>query len=90
MQQLYGYGMIKKPVLETRFGIVFDTYFGDELQRLSDLALQGIVTLKDDSICLSAPLGRLLVRVAAAVFDAYLPPEAYRTGLPANLSSKIG
>jgi len=35
-------------------------------------------------------LGRLLVRVVAAVFDAYLPPEAFREGLPAHLSSKVG
>jgi hypothetical protein len=28
--------------------------------------------------------------VVAAVFGAYLPPEAYRNGLPAHLSSKVG
>jgi oxygen-independent coproporphyrinogen-3 oxidase len=90
MQQLYGYGVIRKRKLEARFGIEFDAYFASELQWLFDLANQGIVVLDHDSICLTAPLGRLLVRVVAAVFDAYLPPEAYRNGLPAHLSSKVG
>jgi hypothetical protein len=41
-------------------------------------------------IRLTAPLGRLLVRVVAAVFDAYLPPRAFREGLPAQFSSRVG
>lgn len=90
MQQLYGYGTIRKAALEARFGIAFDRYFASELQRLSDLSGQGIVTQDSNSICLTAPLGRLLVRVVAALFDRYLPPETYRNGLPAHLSSKVG
>lgn len=90
MQQLYGYGTIKKPILESRFGIKFDSYFASELQRLSDLESEGIVALHGDSICLTSPLGRLLVRVVAAVFDAYLPSDAYYKGLSAHVSSKVG
>lgn len=90
MQQLYGYGTIKKRILEARFGIDFDAYFAGELLRLGELAEQGIVSVAADSILLSAPLGRLLVRVVAAVFDAYLPPRAFCEGLPAHLSSKVG
>lgn len=90
MQQLYGYGVIVKAALEKRFGMVFDDYFADELLRLADLVSQGLVVLKSDEIRLTVPLGRLLVRVVAAVFDAYLPADAYRTGLPAHLSSKVG
>jgi hypothetical protein len=35
------------------------------------------------------PLGRLLVRVVAAVFDRYLPRHAFREGLSAH-ASKVG
>ncbi len=90
MQQLYGHGVIDKRFLEARFGIPFDEYFTDELRRARDLADDGLLTLEPDAVRLTAPLGRLLVRVAAAVFDRYLPPDAYRKGLPAHLSSKVG
>ena len=90
MQQLYGHGVIDKRVLEARFGVAFDDYFADELRRLQRLADDGLVTLEADAVRLTAPLGRLLVRVAAAVFDRYLPPDAYLEGLPAHLSSKVG
>jgi oxygen-independent coproporphyrinogen-3 oxidase len=90
MQQLYGYGAIDKPALESRFGIAFEYYFAKELSQLEVLADEGIVQLDGDSIYLISPLGRLLVRVVAAVFDAYLPPNTYRDGLPAHLSSKVG
>ncbi len=90
LQQLYGYGVVVKAALEKSFGMAFDEYFASELQRLADLANQGLVVVKPDEIRLTAPLGRLLVRVVAAVFDAYLPADAYRTGLPAHMSSKVG
>ena len=118
MQQLYGHGRIVKGILEEQFGICFDEYFQDELQRLEELVEQGIVTCENgdtllgangqrplpgskvspfshvatdkETISLTAPLGRLLVRVAAAVFDRYLPSTAFRDGLPAYMSSKVG
>jgi oxygen-independent coproporphyrinogen-3 oxidase len=90
MQQLYGHGLIDSRALEGRFGIVFEEYFADELGGLRELAEQGLVTIDAEGIQLTAPLGRLLVRVVAAVFDRYLPPLAFREGLPAQLSSKVG
>jgi hypothetical protein len=47
-------------------------------------------SLLSDQICLTAPLGRLLVRVVAAAFDAYRPTNAYREGLAELLLSKVG
>ena len=45
------------------------------------LEQDGIVTLGDDgAIHVTRPLGRVLMRNIAAVFDAYLSPEAYRLG----------
>jgi oxygen-independent coproporphyrinogen-3 oxidase len=90
VQQLYGYGLIDKGDLERRFRLIFDEYFADELRRLRQLSEEGLVVAGDDSIELTAPLGRLLVRVVAAVFDRYLPREAFREGLPAQQSSKVG
>ncbi len=90
MQQLYGHGRIDCRSLEARFGITFDEYFVDELERLSVLVEDGLVRRDADAIELTEPLGRLLVRVAAAVFDRYLPADAFREGLPATLASRVG
>lgn len=90
LQQLYGHGEIDRRQLEARFDIAFDEYFADEIGRLRDLVDQGLVVVEPDLIRLTTPLGRLLVRVVAAVFDHYLPPTAYRDGLAAHLSSKVG
>ena len=90
MQQLYGYGVVSKRSLEDRFGIEFDSYFLDELGHAQRLVEEGLVFLSADAIRLTAPLGRLLVRVVAAVFDHYLPPDAYHQGLPTYQSSKVG
>lgn len=90
MQQLYGYGTIDKRSLESLFPIEFDDYFEDELQRLTELIDQGLATQSADRIELTAPLGRLLVRVVAAVFDRYLPKFAFREGLPEAQASKVG
>ena len=90
MQQLYGHGVIDKRLLEQRFGVVFDDYFADELRRLHELIDEGIAEHDDEAVRLTEPLGRLLVRVAAAVFDRYLPPTAFREGLAPQQSSKVG
>jgi oxygen-independent coproporphyrinogen-3 oxidase len=90
MQQLYGHGWIDKRKLEKRFGVVLDDSFAGELQRLRELEGQGLVTVDADAIRLTAPLGRLLVRVVAAVFDRYLPPDAFRNGLPVEQASRVG
>jgi hypothetical protein len=52
--------------------------------------VDSVTTVEPDTIRLTAPLGRLLVRVVAAVFDHYLPSTAYRDGLATHLSSKVG
>jgi oxygen-independent coproporphyrinogen-3 oxidase len=88
LQQLYGHGVIVKRRLEEQFGITFDEYFADELARVNELGELAIV--EPEEIRLTAPLGRLLVRVVAAVFDRYLPRDAYRDGLPSHLASKVG
>jgi oxygen-independent coproporphyrinogen III oxidase len=90
MQQLYGHGVIDKRSLEERFGIDFDEHFAGERERLGLLAEDGLVDEDAEVVRLTAPLGRLLVRVVAAVFDAYLPRDADQVGLPAQFSSRVG
>lgn len=90
LQQLYGYGIIEKADLESRFDIDFDGYFADEIRRLRELEKDRLVIQESDRISVTPILGRLLVRVAAAIFDHYLPQQAYREGLPAHLASRVG
>jgi oxygen-independent coproporphyrinogen-3 oxidase len=90
MQQVYGHGTINKCSLQERFGIIFDDYFADELKRLQELIDEGIAEEDEETVRLTEPLGRLLVRVVAAVFDRYLPPTAFREGLSLQASSKVG
>jgi oxygen-independent coproporphyrinogen-3 oxidase len=90
IQQVYGQGVIDKRSLEERFGIAFDDYFADELKRLRELIDEGIAEHDGEAVTLTQPLGRLLVRVVAAVFDRYLPPSAFREGLPPQQSSRVG
>jgi oxygen-independent coproporphyrinogen-3 oxidase len=90
MQQVYGHGTINKRSLQERFGIIFDDYFADELKRLHELIDEGIAEEDDETVRLTEPLGRLLVRVVGAVFDSYLPPTAFREGLSQQSSSKVG
>jgi oxygen-independent coproporphyrinogen-3 oxidase len=90
LQQLYGYGRFNLKGLEIRSGINFPAYFASELTHLNRLEEDGLVERGDGLIRLTTPLGRLLVRVVAAVFDRYLPRNAYKEGLPERESSKVG
>jgi oxygen-independent coproporphyrinogen-3 oxidase len=90
LQQLYGYGVVDKRAIERRFGIPFDDSFAEERRRLTDLTGEALVAFDETAIRLTEPLGRLLVRVVAAVFDRYLPPDAHRDGLSLHASSRVG
>jgi oxygen-independent coproporphyrinogen-3 oxidase len=90
LRRLYGFGRVDKRQVEERHAVAFDAHFASERRRLGELADDGLVTEDAREIRLTAPLGRLLVRVVAAVFDAYLPANAYREGLPTNRASRVG
>ena len=92
MQQLYGYGIIDKRALESRFDILFDQYFAEELPRVRILAEEGLVVIDSASIRMTTPLGRLLARVVAAAFDRYLPADACqkRAAGESILESRLG
>lgn len=87
IEQIYAYGHVNKHQIAADFGVDFDRHFASELERLIPLVDDGLVTLHGNELRLTAPLGRLLTRIVAAVFDAYLPPHAFRNGLAGKMSA---
>ncbi len=91
IEALYCYGHADVARLAERYGLDATVYFRRERSALEELAGEGIVTVREPfEVRLTFPLGRLLTRVVAAVFDHYLPPDAYRSGLAANVASRVG
>lgn len=81
ISQLYCAAEIRPADIEKQFGITFAGYFGPELQALKELEDDGLVALREDGrVTVTRPMGRVLLRNIAAVFDAYLEPDAYREG----------
>lgn len=71
IRQLACRGWVDIPVIEDAYGVRFASYFAPELERLADMAADGLVRLTDDRIEV-LPVGRLLLRNICMVFDAYL------------------
>lgn len=71
IQQLMCQGVIDIAALESRHAIVFAEYFADALQQLQPLQRDGLV-ICDKARITATPRGRLLLRVIAMCFDAYL------------------
>ena len=81
MSQLYCTTEIRPAAVEEQHGVVFSDYFARELEIMRELERDGLVTREDDGrVVATRPLGRVLMRTIAAVFDAYLEPDAYRVG----------
>ncbi|MBF0441815.1 MAG: coproporphyrinogen III oxidase, partial [Oligoflexales bacterium] len=90
MNRLYCHGIVDMKDISEKFEIDFQGYFKDELERIKILEPLGIARTEAEKITLTGLLGRFLVRIAASVFDAYLPPDSYLKGLPNGRGSKIG
>jgi oxygen-independent coproporphyrinogen-3 oxidase len=90
IEDLYCNARIDRQAIERRFNILFDNHFANELGRLDSLAAEELIELTDDHVRVTHPFGRLLLRVVAAVFDAYLPPDVLRHGQSPLLASKVG
>ncbi len=57
--------------MEEKWGIVFDTYFSDALQKLAGLVQDGLVNINGKNITITEE-GRLFLRNIAMCFDRYL------------------
>lgn len=90
IENLYCYRRIDKAEFKARFTREFDEVFLDRRDALKELEDLGLVTLKPNELEVTAPLGVLLLRIVASVFDAYLAKDAYKTGIEATQASKIG
>lgn len=66
------YGMVRKGVINHRYGIDFDHYFADARTELNALADDGLLT-QDPWLIQATARGRILIRVLAMCFDAYRP-----------------
>lgn len=79
IQQLMCQGEIPIAALERRYGIDFDAYFADDLERMRPLQDDGLVFKARERILVTAR-GRMLLRNIAMCFDRYLhrPTETPR------------
>jgi len=75
IQNLLCHGVIVKREIADAFGIRFDDYFADALERLIPCAEDGLVELAPDEIRATG-LGRVFLRNLAMPFDAYLESRA--------------
>lgn len=89
LQQLYGHGRIDLERLSQAFSMDAAGYFAAEWRVLDELQELGLVHKEPGRMTLTEPLGRLLVRVVAAVFDAWLPADTWKNGMTTG-ASKIG
>ncbi|MDK3024878.1 oxygen-independent coproporphyrinogen III oxidase [Cupriavidus taiwanensis] len=71
------HGVLDLPRIEARHGIDFQRTFAAELAELGHLSADGLVHCEPGRITVT-PLGRLLVRRVAMVFDRYLRDDAAR------------
>ena len=88
INQIYCTAALVPTTIERMFEIRFEDYFSRELETIRTLERDGLVTLDDSGVIrLTMPLGRVLMRNVAAVFDAYLSDEAYAKGEKACFSA---
>jgi oxygen-independent coproporphyrinogen-3 oxidase len=71
IQQLMCQFELSIPAIEQAFPIVFDQYFATELAQLAQLERDGLLTVDDEWLAVTAK-GRLLIRNVCMVFDRYL------------------
>ena len=71
IEALLCHGVLVKREIESRFGIDFDEYFADALEKLEPCRRDGLVELSPGEVR-ATPLGRIFLRNLAMPFDAYL------------------
>jgi oxygen-independent coproporphyrinogen-3 oxidase len=80
IRQVYCEARLNPAEIEAQTGIVFERAFARELGVLEQLERDGLVASTESGYRLTDPLGRVLMRVVGAVFDAYLAPDAWQVG----------
>jgi oxygen-independent coproporphyrinogen-3 oxidase len=78
IMQIMSNFLLEKSDIESKYGINFDTYFATELESLKPLEQDGLVKASPQRIEVT-PLGRLLVRNIAVIFDAHAHNRGAKT-----------
>jgi oxygen-independent coproporphyrinogen-3 oxidase len=73
--RLMCHGELRADEFEAAFGQPFASRFAPELQQLEPFLVDGLIERATDGSLVVTPLGRLLVRNIAMVFDAYLADQ---------------
>ena len=73
--RLMCHGVLRAEEYEEAFGQSFATRFASELQKLDPFVADELIERAPDGSIVVLPLGRLLVRVVAMAFDAYLAEQ---------------
>ncbi len=74
IMQLICHFKLKFETIEKRFGIDFKAYFADELERYQVMVDDGLITLDEQGMVVTAR-GRLLIRNICMVFDRYIKAD---------------
>jgi oxygen-independent coproporphyrinogen-3 oxidase len=78
IQAIMCQGIINFPEIEQRYHIVFKNYFADAISKLALLEQDGLLEIDTLKLTIK-PSGRLLLRVIASCFDAYMHKSAATT-----------
>jgi oxygen-independent coproporphyrinogen-3 oxidase len=76
IMQLICHFKLKFSNIEKLFNISFKDYFADELSRYAMMVDDGLITMDDEVIQVTAK-GRLLIRNICMVFDRYIKPDEH-------------
>jgi oxygen-independent coproporphyrinogen-3 oxidase len=88
LMQLYCHCEIDPARLRREVGVDFAEYFAEARPQIERLVRDGLVEWTETGgVRLTFPLGRVLMRNVAAVFDGYLPAEAAWTGMEQTYSA---
>jgi oxygen-independent coproporphyrinogen-3 oxidase len=74
INRLLCHSAIRKDDVAASFGIDFDSYFRDEINRLAPFVDDGLVEITADEISVTL-LGRIFIRNVAMLFDPYLEKQ---------------
>ncbi len=88
LMQLYCLAEIDPARLQREVGVDFASYFAQESSQIDRLVADDLVERTElGGIRLTQPLGRVLMRNVAAVFDGYLDEDAPWTGMKQTFSA---
>jgi oxygen-independent coproporphyrinogen-3 oxidase len=90
ISDIYCYGDVSLESLGQEYHFRYLEYFHADLLRLETLLRDGLAQYSAGQVTEQGLLGRLLRRVIASSFDAYLPPDIFKTGLPRDKASQVG